>query len=121
MKIIRLLLENSGKNFYLAAISSFISGASSASVIAVINYAIANLPDLPSWLLWLFISLCLILWIFRFISWVLITRLAQETIYDLRLKMTQRILNCFLQNLEMLDAPKLLANLTRDINTSRAR
>ena len=88
MKIIRILLENSGKTFYLAAISSFISGASSAGVIAVINYAIALLPDLPLWLLWLFISLCLILWIFRFISWVLITRLAQEVIYDLRLKMT---------------------------------
>ena len=105
MKIIRLLLESSGKTFYLAAISSFISGVSSAGVIAVINYAIALLPDLPSWLLWLFIS------------WVLITRLAQEIIYDLRLKMTQRILNCPLQNIEILGAPKLLAALTGDINT----
>ena len=66
MKIIHILLENSGKTFYLAAISSFLSGASSAGVIAVINYAIANLSDLPNWLLWLFISLCLILWIFRY-------------------------------------------------------
>ena len=85
MKIIRILLESSGKNFYLAAISSFISGASSAGVIAVVNYAIANLPDLPSWLLWLFISLCLILWIFRFISWVLITRLAHKIILKLNI------------------------------------
>jgi putative pyoverdin transport system ATP-binding/permease protein len=64
MKIIRLLLKNSGKIFYLAAICSFISGASSAGVIAVINYAIAHLPNLPAWLLWLFIGLCLILGFF---------------------------------------------------------
>ncbi|MDJ0595072.1 MAG: cyclic peptide export ABC transporter [Pleurocapsa sp. MO_226.B13] len=85
-------------------------------VIAVINYAIANLPDLPVWLLWLFIGLCLILWLFRFISWVLITRLSQEIIYNLRLEMTQSILNCPLQHLETLGAPKLLATLTGDIN-----
>lgn len=120
MKIIRLLLENSGKIFYLAAISSFISGVSSAGVIAVINQAIANLPNLSVWLLWLFISLCLILWISRFISWVLITRLSQEIIYDLRLKMTQRILNCPLQNLEILGSPKLLATLTGDISSIAA-
>ncbi|WP_019508728.1 cyclic peptide export ABC transporter [Pleurocapsa sp. PCC 7319] len=116
MKIIYLLLQNSGKNLFIAAISSFISGASSAGVIAVINYAIANLSNLPIWLPWLFIGLCLILWIFRFISWVLITRLAQEIIYNLRLDMTQRILNCPLQHLETVGAPKLLATLTGDIN-----
>ena len=116
MKIIRLLLKNSGKTFYFAALFSFLSGASSAGIIAVINYAIANLPDLPSWLLWLFISLCLVLWLFRFLSWVLITRLSQEVIYDLRLKMSQQILKCPLQNLEAIGTPKLLATLTGDIN-----
>ncbi|VEP12518.1 Cyclic peptide transporter [Hyella patelloides LEGE 07179] len=116
MEIIRLLLQNSRKNLFIAVISSFISGASSAGVIALINYAIANLADLPAWLLWSFIGLCLILWIFRFISWVLITRLSQEMIYNLRLEMTQRILNCPLQHLETIGAPKLLATLTGDIN-----
>lgn len=116
MKIIRLLLQNSGGRVLLAAIVSFISGASSAGIIAVINYAIANLSDLPSWLPWLFISLCLMLWIFQFISWVLTTRLSQEIIYDLRLTMTRRILDCPLQHLETVGAPKLLATLTGDIN-----
>ena len=116
MKIIRLLLKNSGKNFFLAAISSFISGVGGASIIAVINYAIANSDDLPPWLVWLFIGLCLVLAFFRFISWVLITRLSQGIIYDLRLEMTQRILNCPLQHLEVVGAPKLLATLTGDIN-----
>ena len=58
----------------------------------------------------------MVLRIFRFISWVLITDLAQKVIYDLRLKMTRRILNCLLQNLKTLDALRLLATL-KDINT----
>ena len=116
MRIIRLLLQNSGKNLFIAAIASFISDASSAGIIAVINYAIAPLSDLPNWLLWLFIGVCLLSGIFRFISWVLITRLSQEVIYNLRLQMTRRILNCPLQQLEAIGAPKLLATLTGDIN-----
>ncbi len=115
MKIIRLLLKNSGKNFFLAAIFSILSGASGAGIIAVINYAIANLQNIPVWLIVLFVSLCVSLWIFQFISWVLINRLAQGVIYDLRSSMTQRILDCPLQHLETLGIPKLLATLTDDI------
>ncbi|NJL80280.1 MAG: hypothetical protein HC917_18245 [Richelia sp. SM2_1_7] len=115
MKLIRLLLKNSGKSFFIATIFSILSGASGAGIIAVINYAIANLENSPIWLIWLFVSLCIGLWIFRFISWVLINRLAQGVIYDLRLEMTQRILNCPLQHLESLGIPKILATLTDDI------
>ena len=66
MKIIRLLLKSSSKNLFLAITASFISGVSSAGVIALINFAIrrlgvspiANLQDLPVWLPWLFAGLC---------------------------------------------------------------
>lgn len=115
MRLIRLLLKNSGKSFFIATIFSILSGASGAGIIAVINYAIANVENSPIWLIWLFVSLCIGLWIFRFISWVLINRLAQGVIYDLRLEMTQRILNCPLQHLESLGIPKILATLTDDI------
>ena len=116
MKVIRLLLQNSRKNLFLAAITSFISGASSAGTIALINYAIAHISDLPAWLPWSFIAFCLMLWMFQFISWVLITRLSQDIIYNMRLSMTERILNCPLQHLETIGAPKLLATLTGDIS-----
>ena len=117
MKIIRLLLKSSGKNLFLAIVASFISGISSAGVIALINFAIANLQDLPVWLPWTFVGLCLVLWIFNFISWVLTTRLSQEIIYDLRLKMTQRILSCPLRHLETVGSSTLLATLTGDIDS----
>ena len=116
MKIINLLFQSSRKNLFLATLASLISGACSAGVIATINYAIANLADLPSWLPWWFSGLCLMLLVFKYASWILTTRLSQEIIYDLRLSMTQQILNCPLQHLETIGASKLLATLTGDIN-----
>ena len=116
MKIIRLLLQNSGKNLVLAAIASLISGMSSAGIVAVINYAIANLPNPPWWLLWIFIGLGILLCLFQFVSQVTIARLSQQVVYNLRLDMTQKILDCPLQHLESVGTPKLLAALTGDIN-----
>ncbi|MDJ0742985.1 MAG: hypothetical protein QNJ32_06445 [Xenococcaceae cyanobacterium MO_167.B27] len=46
------------------------------------------------------------------------SRLSQEIIYDLRLNMTQRILDCPLQHLETVGAPKLLATLTAELMRS---
>ena len=117
MKIIRLLLKNSGLTFWVAVIFSVIGGASSAGIIAVINYAIANFPDLPPGLLWLFVGLCLGLLIFGTIAFMAIVRLSQEVMYHLRLKLTQQILACPLQHLETVGTPKLLATLTEDLNT----
>ena len=98
-------------------IFSVIGGASSAGIIAVINYAIANFPDLPPGLLWLFVGLCLGLLIFGTIAFMAIVRLSQEVMYHLRLKLTQQILACPLQHLETVGTPKLLATLTEDLNT----
>ncbi|MEO0843536.1 MAG: ABC transporter ATP-binding protein, partial [Cyanobacteria bacterium J06643_5] len=75
MKLIRLLLKSSSKNIFLAAIFSFLSGASGGGIIAVINYAVNNIEDLPPWVIWVFIGCCISLWIFRFLSWVSINRL----------------------------------------------
>ncbi len=115
MKIVRLLLKSSRKNIFLATVASLISGACSAGVVATINYAIANLANMPSWLPWLFIGLCLILLVFKFITWMLTTRLSQEIIYDMRLTMTRQILSCPLEDLESIGASRLLATLTGDI------
>lgn len=116
MKIVLLLLKNSRRNLIIATIASLISGISSAGLIAVINYTLAHLNDLPTWIPWLFVGLCLVLLVFKFATWVLTTRLSEEIIYDLRLTMTQKILDCPLQHLETLGASKLLATMTGDIN-----
>jgi putative ATP-binding cassette transporter len=80
MKIIRLLLDNSGKTFFLAAISSLLSGASSAGVLAIINFAIEHLNNVPAWLPWLFIGCCLTFIFFGTTTLILMTQLSQEII-----------------------------------------
>ena len=43
MKIIRLLFQKSGKLFVIGAIASILTGASSAGLIALINYILQNM------------------------------------------------------------------------------
>ena len=117
MKIIRLLIKNSGKSFLLAAIFSFISGASSAGLIALINYILQNINSVSTVVVISFISLCLSLMVSSAVSWILLTQLSQDVIYNLRLELTQRILACPLNQLEALGTPKLLAAITEDVNT----
>ena len=104
----------------MASLASILSGASSAGLIAVINTTLSQLPDIQPRLFPVFVGLCLALWFFQFVSWVLIVRLSQGVIRDLRIQTTQRILDAPLQHLESLGASKLLATLLEDINAISA-
>ena len=117
MKIIRLLLKNSWQIFLFGAIASIITGASSAGLIAVINYILQNSEQTTAGIVWIFIGLCLLLMISSASSWILLSRLSQDIIYNLRLELTQNIFACPLRQLEIIGSPKLLATLTEDVNT----
>lgn len=116
MKLLLLLFKQGGPRLVIASLASILSGASSAGLIAVINVALLQLPDIQPNLFPVFVGLCLALWLFQFVSWVLIVRLSQGVIRDLRIQTTQRILEAPLQHLESLGASKLLATLLEDIN-----
>ncbi|MGL5940888.1 MAG: cyclic peptide export ABC transporter [Waterburya sp.] len=117
MKIISLLFQKSGKLFVIGAIASLFTGASSAGLIALINYILQNIDRVSVVMVGSFIGLCLLLMISSAISWLFLTQLSQDVIYNLRLDLTQRILACPLSQLETLGTPKLLAAITEDVNT----
>lgn len=117
MKIVRLLFEKSGKLFVLGAIASLITGGSSAGLLALIDYILQHLEQVSAGLVWSFIGLCLLLMVSSAISWILLTRLSQDIIYNLRLQLTQSIFACPLSRLEILGTPKLLSAITEDVNT----
>lgn len=117
MQIIRLLLQKSWHIFILGAIASIVTGASSAGLIALINYILQNIEQTNALIVGSFIGLCLLLMISSASSWILLTRLSQDVIYNLRLELTQSIFACPLRQLEIIGAPKLLATLTEDVNT----
>lgn len=120
MQLIRLLLKNSGFLVACATVTGLLAGASSAGLIAIINFALQPLGQPPGWLPWLFLGLCGLLLMTYSVSQVVLTSLAQDVVYALRLQLIGRILDCPLQHLEQLGAPKLLATLTEDVEAIAA-
>jgi len=92
-----------------------LSGASSASLIAVINFALKDFTLLKAQQMWSFISLCCLLFFTSTTSLVLVTRLTQKLVFDFQIDLTQRILTCPLRHLETIGSSRLLVALTEDV------
>ena len=117
MKIIRLLFQKSGKVFVKGVIASLLTGVSSAGLIFLINYILQNIERVSIGIAAIFIGLCLLLMGSSAISWILLNRLSQDVIYNLRLELSKQITACPLSHLESIGTPKLLATITEDVNT----
>lgn len=116
MKLIRLLLKNSRRAVSLSILTGILGGGSSAGLVAVINLTLQTLDQIPDWLPWVFTGLCLMLLVSGALSQIYISKLSQNIIYQLRLELARSLLDCPLQHLEQLGAPRLLATLTEDIS-----
>jgi putative ATP-binding cassette transporter len=123
MKLILFLLKYSrgiqGSRMLLAVVifTGVLSGISNTALLAVINSAFTRGASAPGTLIITFICLCLVLPLSRFVSEILLVKLAAGTILDLRLKMGRHILGAPLRQLEELGTHRLLATLTEDIPT----
>ncbi len=115
MNLIRLLLSTSGLSVLLATFTGLLSGASSAGLIALINTVLQGTSLSQEILALGFLGLCLLMLISTAISQMCISRVAEKIIFDLRLRLTSRILACPLRHLEEIGIPRLLAALTQDI------
>ncbi len=113
MDIIWLLIRASWVRVCVAIAAGLISGGTSAGLIALINDAIAQSSRQP--LIAPFAGLVLLALIFSSLSQFLLVDLSQDAVYQLRMKLSQRILSAPLQQLERLGPSQLLAVLTEDI------
>jgi len=116
MKLIYSLLRTFRKTIILAALVGFISGASGAALIALINAQLTAGSFQGRALAWNYIALAAAALVSHVISQLLLTRLAQETSFDLRVRLSEEILSAPLRKLEELGPPRLLAILTEDIS-----
>ncbi|HEX3558585.1 MAG TPA: cyclic peptide export ABC transporter [Pyrinomonadaceae bacterium] len=115
MKIVAFLIKYSRATLILAVVAGVISGASNTGLLAVINAALRrNGPGMTT-LLWLFVGLCILLPVTRFIAEVLLIRLGQGALVDLRMQLSGRILAAPLRHLEEIGAARLLAVLSDDV------
>ncbi len=113
MQVVWFLLRASWQSMMIAIVTGLISGIGSAALIAIINTAV-NSGNPASWL-WPFLGIAGITLFTGIVSQFLLIDLAQNSIYNLRLGLSRRILAAPFQQLEELGASKLLASLTDDV------
>ena len=101
----------------MAAVAGLASGLASAGMMALINTMINRSGEPSLALIWAFAGLVIGLPTLRYLSQVLLTKLTQNGLLVLRMRLTRAILAAPLRQLESLGAPRLLTTLTGDVGT----
>lgn len=116
MHLIYFLLRSSWGMVAIAIVTGFLSGGSSAGLIALISSAMSRDATSPiTTLAWGFGGLVLIALLASILSQVMLIRLSQNAVFKLRLRLCHQILASELSHLEQLGGPRLLATLTEDV------
>ncbi|MGJ5673324.1 MAG: hypothetical protein ACR9NN_06895 [Nostochopsis sp.] len=106
MKLINLLQKTSRVSFIGATVTGLFTGISSAGLIALTNFAIAN-PEKANTVAGIgFVGFCCLFLVSMAFSQRLLARLVQTVTLKLQIKLTDQILACPLKHLEELGAPK---------------
>ena len=116
MNLIYFLLRSSWGMVAIAIATGFLSGGSSAGLIALISHAASSgtASRLTS-IIWGFAGLAIVALITSIISQVMLIRLSQNAVLQLRMRLSRQILASELSHLERLGNSRLLATLTEDI------
>ncbi|MDF5728184.1 MAG: cyclic peptide export ABC transporter [Rhizonema sp. PD38] len=116
MNLIYFLLRSAWGKVAISIVTGLLSGASSACLIALIGSAAS--PTATSRLTsiaWGFVGLVIVALITSIISQIMLTRLSQTAVFQLRMRLSQQILSSELSHLERLGNFRLLATLTEDV------
>lgn len=112
------LLRSSWQMVAIAIGSGFVSGGSSAALIALISRAISQGTTSSVTALGLaFLGLVALALATSILSQVMLIRLSQQAVFHLRLRLSRQILGSKLAHLERLGSARLLATLTDDVQS----
>lgn len=100
-----------------SAAAGLASGLASAGIMALVNTMVNRSGTPTQALTWAFAGLCIGLPSLRYLSQFLLTKLSQNGILVLRMRLTRRILAAPLRQLESLGEHRLLATLTSDVGS----
>lgn len=117
MELIRFVLGSSRRAFLLAVGAGMGSGLSMVGLLAMTNHILHH-PEQASWITGgIFAALVLSMVLFRVNSTVLLAKLSQQNVANLRMQLCHNILQAPLAELEKQGGHKLLATLSEDVNT----
>ena len=116
MNLIYFLLRSSWGMVAIAIFAGFLSGGSSAGLIALISHAASSNSDSSLAItVWGFVGLAIVALVTGIISQVMLIRLSQSAVLQLRMGLSRQLLSSELSHLEELGNPRLLATLTEDV------
>jgi putative ATP-binding cassette transporter len=115
MKLITFLLKSSPRTVVVAIVAGLVAGISNTSLLALINTQLSRADALTKHPGWAFVALCSVMLLSRCASFILLAHLSRGAIYELRMRLSRRIIAAPLRQLEELGAPRLLATLTDDV------
>lgn len=115
MKLFRFLLQNAYGLVILAIFVGILNGASSTGLLSLTSYVLNVKTEEKYLYIWLFGFLCIAAAVFRIISEIIFIRIGQNSVYNLRLRLSNQILSLPLTKIEELGAARLTVSLTDDI------
>ncbi|WP_437561751.1 cyclic peptide export ABC transporter [Sorangium sp. So ce542] len=112
MKLISFIAGYSRRILVLAVIAGVLCGACNTALLVLINQALQGERGA---VMWGFAAVCVLLPFARYHSEILLTRLSQGALFDLRVKICRKILGAPLRQLEEIGPPRMLTVLTDDV------
>jgi putative pyoverdin transport system ATP-binding/permease protein len=116
MRLVLFLIQTSQRTVIWAVVTGVVSGACGAALIGIINSALG--AGVNQWEVTLPVSFAVLLLLSplaRFLSDVLLVRLAQSSVFELRLRLARQILQTPLRHQESLGSHRLMVTITEDI------
>jgi putative ATP-binding cassette transporter len=114
IKCILFLWRHSPVRFAAALTFTILSGSSGIVLLAFANIVLQGRPASRGVLIWSFVGFCLLLPLGRFTAEMLISRMAQQAVFDLQMRIPRKIAGAPLRFLEDHGIHRLLAVLVQD-------
>jgi putative ATP-binding cassette transporter len=116
MNVIRFFARNARSRLLVAVAAGMISGLSSMALLALFTNVMKSGSRYSTLVLAsVLLALCLFLPLTRFISEVILLRLAQKELFNLRMLLSRRILRAALRHIEIMGSEPFMTAFTDDI------
>ncbi|MGK4006138.1 cyclic peptide export ABC transporter [Sorangium sp. So ce1036] len=112
MRLLTFIAGYSRRILVLAIVAGVICGACNTVLLVLINQALQGERGA---VMWAFVAVCLLLPFARYHSEILLTRLGQGALLDLRVKICRKLLDAPLRQIEEIGPPRVLTALTDDV------
>jgi putative pyoverdin transport system ATP-binding/permease protein len=116
MKLFRFILSHFRVPILLAMLAGCFSGAGSAGLITLIHIALTASDSSRTGLSLRFTAICLLAILSTFVAQSILARFAENSAYDLRIRLCEQILATPLRQLEEVGEHRLMVTLKQDVN-----